>query len=125
MLPYGVVVQYKQIVHFYNTLHQDRRLDRVLLRRRPASLTHSHTSLPPTVTNVSTTKLSKDRDGCRKNQNQTTAPVALSFLRALEPPRPESKMTLNRPQSEERYTVSGVGIHIEIETEILGQEGEM
>jgi hypothetical protein len=58
---------------------------------------------------VSTTKLSKDRDGRRKNQNQTTAPVTLSILRALEPPRPESKMASNRSHSEERYTVSESG----------------
>ena len=58
---------------------------------------------------MSTTKLSKDRDGRRKNPNQTTAPVALSILRALEPPRPESKMTSNRSQSEERYTISESG----------------
>jgi hypothetical protein len=58
---------------------------------------------------VSTTKLSKDRDGRRKNPNQSTAPVALSILRALEPPRPESKTTSNRSQSEERYTVSESG----------------
>ena len=59
---------------------------------------------------MSTTKLiSKDREGRRKNPNQTTAPVALSILRALEPPRPESKLTSNRSQSEERYTISESG----------------
>ena len=55
---------------------------------------------------MSTAKLSKDR---RKNPNQSSAPVALSILRALEPPRPESKMTSNRSHSEERYTISESG----------------
>jgi hypothetical protein len=55
---------------------------------------------------VSTAKLSKDR---RKNSNQPSAPVALSILRQLEAPRPESKMTSNRSHSEERYTISESG----------------
>ena len=60
---------------------------------------------------MSTAKLSKDR---RKNPSQTypsqtSAPVALSILRALEPPRPESKLLSNRSQSEERYTISESG----------------
>lgn len=73
----------------------------------PASLALTLTNPPPALS--ATTKLSKDRDGRRKNQNQTTAPVALSILRALEPPRPESKVSSNRSQSEERYTISESG----------------
>ena len=33
----------------------------------------------------------------------------MSILRALEPPRPESKLASNRSQSEERYTISDSG----------------
>ena len=54
-----------------------------------------------------TTKLSKDRDGRRKNPTSTRA--ALSILRSLEPPRPESKISSTRSQSEERYTISESG----------------
>ena len=65
---------------------------------------------PPTLSNMPTTaKLSKDRDGRKKNPAQSTAPVALSILRALEPPRPESKMSSTRSQSEERHTISESG----------------
>lgn len=55
------------------------------------------------------TKLSRQQDRDGRKKNQTTAPVALSILRALDPPRPEVKSSSTRSQSEERYTVSESG----------------
>ncbi|KAF8797720.1 hypothetical protein BYT27DRAFT_7204130 [Phlegmacium glaucopus] len=63
-----------------------------------------------TITNVSiSTKATRQPDRDSRKKNQSTAPVALSILRALEPPRAEIKINPTRSQSEERHTVSESG----------------
>jgi len=55
------------------------------------------------------TKATRQQDRDSRKKNHPTAPTALSILRALDPPRPETKIDSTRSQSEERYTVSESG----------------
>lgn len=58
---------------------------------------------------MSTQKLLHQQDRDTRKKNQSTAPVTLSILRALDPARPETNISSIRSQPEERYTVSDSG----------------